>query len=515
MGAGERQLGVLTSPSGDQSDQDVKHVAGGAGLSLIGKVAGRGLSFLTDVILARSLGASLFGLFSIGWTVFRILQMIIPLGFPQGVIKFIPEYEKRDRPDLAKGILTGSFWLSSLTGFLFGMILYLLAPWLSNAVFQKPELIAVFRLFSIFLPFCAILTIASAATRSTLTMKYSVLLEDIGQPLVAIILIAGSIFAFKFSVEAAILADTISFLLAGVLGVVIVRSLFSLLVSPEVRADLSEIKNVLAFSIPTSLAGVFSVFVFWVDRLIIGSMLPSAENGVYQAVSQLSMIFVILYAAFNAILGPMFADLYSRKDSGRLQEIYKVGTKWNFYLGIIPFVIFLLQPQNLLSVVYGSDYISGWVALIILAAGQLINCGTGSVGVLLIMSGWQKSWFWLTSAALVVNTVLCFALVPIIGISGAAIGTSISVGGMNIAATIIGKTRTGLWPYDRRFFKGILAGILAALAGIIPSLLHLSDVVLLLVCCILVMVVYLIMLYLLGLDKEDRQLFPLLISRLK
>jgi O-antigen/teichoic acid export membrane protein len=71
------------------------------------------------------------------------------------------------------------------------------------------------------------------------------------------------------------------------------------------------------------------------------------------------MIFVILYAAFNAILGPMFAELYSRKNRERLQEIYRVGTKWNFYLGIIPFVIFLLQSPILLSVVYGSEYISG------------------------------------------------------------------------------------------------------------------------------------------------------------
>lgn len=511
-GEGDNQPGSLEI---DQSEQDVKRVAGGAGLSLVGKVVGRGLSFVTDVILARTLGASLFGLFSIGWTVFRILQMIIPLGFPQGVVKFIPEYKKLGKPELIKGLLSGSFLISALSGCFFGIILFLISPWLSISIFHKPDLIGVFRLFSIFLPICAILPIASSATRSTLNMKYSVLLEDIGQPLVAIVLIVGAIFTVKLSVESAIFADTFSFLLTGILGLLIVKFLFSSLNSHVVRSDLSEIRSVLAFSIPTSLAGVFSVFVFWVDRLIIGSLLSSAENGVYQAISQLSMVFVILYAAFNAILGPMFADLYARKDRNRLEEIYRVGTKWNFYLGIVPFVIFLLQSPNLLSVVYGSEYISGWSALIILAAGQLINCGTGSVGVLLIMGGRQKSWFWLTSAALVVNTAICFALVPILGISGAAIGTSISVGGMNMAATIIGKTRAGLWPYDRRLYKGILAGFLAAFAGLLTLFFHISGLFSLLVCCIIVLLVFLLGLYFLGLDKEDKALFSLIISRLK
>lgn len=513
MGDGDSQPGLMMEI--DPSGQDVKHIAGGASLSLVGKVAGRGLSFITDVILARTLGASQFGLFSIGWTVFRILQMVIPLGFPQGVIRFVPEYKKQDKPELIKGLLSSSLWISAFTGIILGIILYLIAPWLSLSVFQKPELTIVFRLFSLFLPFCAILPISSAATRTTLNMKYSVLLEDIGQPLVAIVLIVGAILAIKLSVEAAILADTVSFLLTGILGIVIVRSLFSILGSPKVRADLSEIRSVLAFSIPTSLAGVFSVFVFWVDRLIIGSLLSSTENGIYQAISQLSMIFVILYAAFNAILGPMFADLYSRKNRERLQEIYRVGTKWNFYLGIIPFVIFLLQSPILLSVVYGSEYISGWIALIILAAGQLINCATGAVGMLLIMTGRQKSWFWLTSAALVVNTALCLALVPMIGISGAVIGTSISVGGMNIAAAIIAKTKAGLWPYDRRFYKGILAGCLAVIAGFFPRLFQISDLVSLLACCILVTVVFLFTLKFLGLDKEDNQLFSEIFSRLK
>jgi O-antigen/teichoic acid export membrane protein len=177
------------------------------------------------------------------------------------------------------------------------------------------------------------------------------------------------------------------------------------------------------------------------------------------------MIFVIFYASFNAILGPMFSNLFAQKDKKRLQEIYRVGTKWNFYLGVIPFIVIILNSSKLLGIIYGDEFKSGAMALIVLSFGQLINCATGSIGTLLIMTGQQKSWFWMTTVSLIINSIFCFLLVPKLGLLGAALGTSISVGGMNIAATIYARKKVGLWPYDRRYLKGLLAGSTALLLG--------------------------------------------------
>jgi O-antigen/teichoic acid export membrane protein len=498
----------------DPINQDVNNVVKGASLSLIGKIVGRILSFATDIMLARVLGASIFGLYSIGWTLFRILQMIIPLGFPQGVIKFVPEYQLKKSTGLIKGLIISAIGISVVSGILFCIIFYLIAPWLSIYVFHKPELVQVLRLFSLIFPFCSILSVTSGFTRSTLKMKYSVLLEDIGQPFVGIAIVLLAIITFKLTLQSAIIAETTSFLLAGLFGLVIVRKLFSTVLSNQIKADFSNIFSVLAFSIPTSLAGVFSIFVFWIDRLIVGSFLSSAENGIYQVLSQLSMVFVILYAAFNAILGPIFANLFAEKKMDRLEAIYRVGTKWNFYLGIVPFIIYVLHSSNLLTALFGSEYSLGWMSLIILAVGQLINCGTGSIGVLLIMSGHQRSWFWMTSISLFVNTILCLALVPRMGIIGAAIGTSISVGCMNIAATLWGKRKIGIWPYDRRFVKGIFAGLIAGISGLALIPFQLGALASLLVCCVVVTIVFVGVLFLLGFDEEDKQFLIQIRNRL-
>jgi O-antigen/teichoic acid export membrane protein len=486
-------------------NQDIKNVINGASLSLIGKTGGRVLSFIGDIILARVLGASVFGLYSIGWTLFRILQMVIPLGLPQGVIKFIPEYQVNQSPGKIKGLIISAFSLSLISGVILSALFYLLAPWLSIVVFHKSELTQILRFFSFIFPFCSLLSVASGITRSTLRMKYSVLLEDFGQPLVGLAIILLVIISTGLTVHYAIFAETISFLITGLLGLVIVRRLFKTSLSGYIRADFSSIQTIIAYSIPTSFAGVFSIFVFWIDRLIVGALLSSTANGIYQVLSQLSMVFVILYAAFNAILGPIFANLFAEGSKGSLEAIFRVGTKWNFYLGIIPFIIYLLNSSDILFFVFGPEYRQGWMCLIILAVGQLINCGTGSIGVLLMMTGHQRSWFWMTSISLLVNTIMCFFLVPKLGIIGAAISTSISVGGMNIIATIFGRWKISLWPYDGRYLKGILAGLFAAISGYLIISLKLPILYSIILSCLVVISTFFLVLYLIGFDAEDIQ----------
>jgi O-antigen/teichoic acid export membrane protein len=189
----------------------------------------------------------------------------------------------------------------------------------------------------------------------------------------------------------------------------------------------------------------------------------------------------------------------------RLEEIFRVGTKWNFYLGIIPFIIYLLNSSDILSFIFGPEYSLGWSCLVVLSVGQLVNCGTGSIGVLLLMSGNQRNWFWMTSLSLLINIIICLILVPKLGIIGAAIGTSFSVGGMNIVATIFGKRKVGVWPYDRRYIKGVLAGISAAISGYLINSLHFPFLYSLILCCFVVICVFFIVLYFLGFDSEDIQ----------
>jgi O-antigen/teichoic acid export membrane protein len=345
-------------------------------------------------------------------------------------------------------------------------------------------------------------------------VKYTVLLEDIGQPLVGLAFLVLIYYVVGPWLPGVILSDIFSYAIAGFLGLLVVRHMFLSTLKIPIQPNYSIVKEVLAFSIPASLGGVFSVFVFWADRLVVGLFLSATETGLYQVVSQITAAFVILVAAFNVILGPIFAHLFTGKEYGRLEEIFRVGTKWNFYLSIPPFLVLMLFPRELLIVLFGTGYGAGWMALRILAVGQLINSATGSIGTLLVMTGNQKTWFFLSACALILNIVLCSIFTSFIGIVGAAVGTSITLGSMYSFAIFLGKRRLNIWPYDRRYLKGILAGLAAGLCGVGFRYLPLSSLSMLAGGCLVLLLVFAFALFLLKFDEEDLILISIIKTRL-
>jgi O-antigen/teichoic acid export membrane protein len=401
-------------------------------------------------------------------------------------------------------------WISLASGLAVGGLLYLLAPWLADNLYHKPALGPIFRLFAVALPFVGVLTVTAAITRSTQDMRYTVLVEDVGQPLLGLMLMVGIYLAAGRWLAGVILSDLFSFFIAALAGMVVVRRLFSnlLRVAGQGTAAMGE---VLAFSVPTALAGTFAVFVFWLDRLMVGFLLPAYDNGLYQAASQVSAFFVLILAAFNAILSPLFAQLHSRGDLPAMQEVYRVGIKWSLYGGLPVFLVICIAPQAVLAVLYGRAYAPAWLALIILSVGQIVNLATGSVGTLLSMSGYQRAWLNLSAAALALNFLLCLFLIPRLGIPGAAIATSVSLSVMYVSGILYVRTALRIWPYDTRTLKVLAASASSGLALVLlRGLLYAPTIWFLLLAAIVAAGVFFGVLFLLGFDPEDHQLFALL-----
>src|SRR2546429_4299282 len=72
--------------------RDVNKLAAGAGIALGGRMLGRGLLLGVDVALARLLGPVQYGIYVIGWTISRLVQLLSPLGLNSGVIRFGARY---------------------------------------------------------------------------------------------------------------------------------------------------------------------------------------------------------------------------------------------------------------------------------------------------------------------------------------------------------------------------------------------------------------------------------------
>jgi O-antigen/teichoic acid export membrane protein len=500
-----------TGAPADSSASDLSTLAGGAGLSLAGKIGGRSLSFIGDIVAARILGPDSFGLYAIGWTILRMLSLISPLGLDKGVIFFSTPFWRKN-PAALKSAIVRAVGLALLSGLVFGVALYFGAPWLAWEVFGKPALTYILRWYAIAFPLVSLLTVGAAATRVTQRMQYSVVTEDIAQPAVGLLLVI-LFFLAGLRLVGVLASDVLSFAIPSIILLFILARLFP---GPSRAASgtAGTAGAFLTFSLPASLAGVFTPFLIWVDRLIVGHFCNPAETGIYQVVSQTSTVFAVILAAFAAIFMPMIADLYARKELERLEELFRISTKWGLYISFPIFVMLCVFPREILTYVFDSRYASGWLPLTILSAGQLVNAGTGAIGPLLVMTGFQKRWSILTGAALVINICLNWYFVPLYGLTGAAVSTAISLSGLFILGVFQVKAVLKIWPYDRRYFKGLTAAGMTTLV-VLSSRFFLSIRSLpgVFLATVITGLIFLTIVLILGLDKEDKDFARVTIAR--
>jgi O-antigen/teichoic acid export membrane protein len=76
--------------------------------------------------------------------------------------------------------------------------------------------------------------------------------------------------------------------------------------------------------------------------------------------------------------------------------------------------------------VFGADFSAADVSLAVVSLGQMANVATGSVGVLLVMTGHQREAALGTAAGAGLNVLLTIALIPPLGALGAAAAAAAS-----------------------------------------------------------------------------------------
>jgi len=90
-------------------------------------------------------------------------------------------------------------------------------------------------------------------------------------------------------------------------------------------------------------------------------------------------------------------------------------------------LVFVLFGERFLALAFGPGYAGGHTTLAILALGQLVNAGMGSVGVLLNMTGHERDTLRGVAIAAVANVVLGLVLIPLFGLEGAATATAVTL----------------------------------------------------------------------------------------
>src|SRR5579883_2973567 len=111
--------------------------------------------------------------------------------------------------------------------------------------------------------------------------------------------------------------------------------------------------------------------------------------------------------------------------------------------------------------------------LIIATVGELINCGVGSVGMLLLMSGQESAALRFQIVLAPIVTILNFAVIPFWGLIGAATVAALTNAAMNFLYLRAVRNTLGIVPSARGYMQLLPASFLTL--GVILGLRFLTQ----------------------------------------
>jgi O-antigen/teichoic acid export membrane protein len=178
--------------------------------------------------------------------------------------------------------------------------------------------------------------------------------------------------------------------------------------------------------------------------VLLGFFVADAQIGVYRVAAQVSLFASFGLQAVNVVVSPRFARLHAQGDLERLQRLATTSARAVLAFNAVVTLALAVMGRPFLSIVFGPEYEAAYWPMLILLGGQLVNSAAGSVGSLLNMTGHERDTARSMVFAAVCNVALNLALIPIVGIAGAAIGTAVSLVVWNVMLWWAVRRRLGI-----------------------------------------------------------------------
>jgi len=439
------------------SQQSTLTAAKGSGLLFVGTLIQYGIRFILGIVLARFLGAAEYGLYSLTDSIFAITVGISLLGMDTALVYFVSIYAGRQDKKTLWQIIQIGLGVPLAISITAGIIVFISADLVAVTLFNQADLAPLLRVVSFAIPFGVLIAGIVAVTKGFKQMHYKVIVQDVSLSLMKLILTLLLAITGLTALKA-MTAYSVATVGACVLLIYLFHRLFPLNQRPDLNRE--KFKQVARFSFPVYLSRLLDTFGPNLKTMLLGMLNTVASVGVFTVAMRIRMVGLAFHSSIVVMSMPIVSDLYGRKKFEELGRFYRTMTKWTFTFNLPIFLIVLLFPEALLSI-FGSSFIVGSTALIILALGDLMNSATGICGVIVTMTG--NTWLNTINSvvSLTLNLVLSILLIPDFGVVGVAVATAISVVIVNLLRLMQVFWLFRLLPYDITFVKPVLAGIVA------------------------------------------------------
>jgi O-antigen/teichoic acid export membrane protein len=411
-----------------------------AGTAFIIRVASAAVVFVSQIFLARWMGSFEYGTYVYVWTWLLLVGDIVHLGLPLSAQRYIPQYMQRNAPDLLRGYLIGSRWLT----FGIATTVAVLGAGTVHALEGMLDRAAIMPLYlaCVALPFYAFSFMLDGVARSHDWVALALMPHSLLRPILILVLIAGvHLSGHPLDATTTMLATVIAIWTTALGQLLVLNRRLARTVPAGARAY--DVKGWFATSLPMiAVWGIYTLLTT-TDVLVLQQFRPADEVAHYYAASKTLTLVTFVYFAVSASAAHRFASYHVNGDRDGLASFAAITIRWIFWPSLAAMLLILALGRPMLWL-FGPGFVAAYPVMFVLAIGLLARAAVGPAERLLTMVGQQRVCALAYAVAFAVNLTLCVALAKPYGGMGVAIGTSAAFVVESALLFLIARRRLGL-----------------------------------------------------------------------
>jgi len=373
------------------------------------------IGFLLRILFGNYLGATGLGLYSLILIIYSIATLIGALGIPTATVRYVAGL--KDKPNKLNSFISCSLINSLFFGIISLIVLYFLSNYIS-IFFHKPDLTSLIQIVSIGVPFFILSNTIFSLFNGLRKMgfySFGIIFRSV------LILIFSLLFIFlNLGIKGPVLAIVISEIMTTIFVFILSKNIFSFIL----KDYLKETKQLIRFGIQLVLNNGTYFLDTNVDTIIVGYFLTSQEVGIYSIAIMFAQLLFVIPGAIAQVTYPVLTELYNKKLKSAMKSTLSKSIKYSFFITSILGLALILFSSNIISILLPPVFQEAVIPLNIIIFSLILYAPFTSIGSLWNAVGKPHivSIFGITWVT--INAAVNVALIPILGILGAAIATS-------------------------------------------------------------------------------------------
>jgi len=392
---------------------------------LVGKAASTVIMAVGTIVLTRIMLPEEYGLYSIALIPSLMISLFQDWGAGSALTKYIAHFRATNNDDDIHDVITAGLTFEIITGLTLSFLSLFLASFFASTILHRPELTPLISIASITIFSGSLLTASQSSFIGFEKMQFNSLImicQSIIKSLAAPLLVFVG-----YEALGAVLGYTFSFLVAGVIGLIM---LYFILLRNRRRTKTNKtktfktLKTMLHYGVPLSISSILTGFRTQFYSFMMAFFCSDILIGNYQAATNFAVLLTFFTFPISTVLFPAFAKLDPQNERQLLKNVFAASVKYTALFLVPATMAVMVLSKPMIGTLFGGKWIYAPFFLTLYVINNLFVVFGGTImGSFLTGLGETKMLMKLGILTMSFGLPLAFLLISTLGVTGVILGS--------------------------------------------------------------------------------------------